>query len=117
MSKFTQRKREASTADVEEDHPHKKQKNEDRTKFFFISALSCIVPTTSDTWLIDSGASRHMMRFKENLLEVVEKDSHLRVVLGDDANYIVKGFGVTSLHLESNDTLHISDVLYAPVMK
>ena len=54
------RKHEASTADVEEDHHHKKQKNEDRTKFFFISALSGTIPTTSDAWLIDSGAYRHM---------------------------------------------------------
>ena len=81
-----------------------KQKNEDHTKFFFISTLSGTVPTTSDTWLIDSGASRHMTRYKENLLEVVAKDSHLRVELGDDANYTVKGSGATSLQLEYNDT-------------
>ena len=56
-----------------------------------------MVPTTSDTWLIDSGASKHMTGYKENLSEVVEKKSYLRVVLGDDANYIVKGFGSTSL--------------------
>ena len=60
-----------------EDHHHKKQKNEDHTKFFSISSLSGIVPTTTDTWLIDSGASRHMMGYKENLSEVVVKDSHL----------------------------------------
>ena len=58
-----------------------------------------------------------MTGYKENLSEVVEKDSHLRVVLGDDANYTVKGSGATSLQLESNDTLHLSDVLYEPGMK
>ena len=58
-----------------------------------------------------------MTGYKENLSEVVEKDSHLRVVLGDDANYIVKGSGATSLQLETNDTLHLSDVLYVPGMK
>ena len=75
-----------------------------------------MVPTTSDTWLIDSGASKHMTGYKENLSEVVEKESHLRV-LEDDANYIVKGFGCTSLQLESNDLLHLNDVLYVPGMK
>ena len=65
-----------------------------------------MVPTTSDTWLIDSGASRHMTGYKQNLSEVIEKDSHLRVVLGDDANYTMKGSGATSLQLESNDSLH-----------
>ena len=33
------------------------------------------------------------------------------------ANYTVKGSGATSLQLESNDTLHLSDVLYVPGMK
>ena len=58
------------------------------------------------------------MGYKEKLSEVVEKDSHLRVVLGDDANYTVKESETTSsLQLESNDTLHLSDVLYVPGMK
>ena len=65
--------------------------------FLFISALAGTVPTTSDTWLIESGASKHMIGYKDNLSEVVEKESHLRVVLGDDANYTVKGFRSTSL--------------------
>ena len=77
---------------MEDGHHHKKLRNEDCTKFFFISALLGTVPTTSDTWLIDSGGSKHMTGYKENLSEVVEKESHLHVVLGDDANYIVKGF-------------------------
>ena len=102
---YHKRNHEASIVDVEEDHHHKKQKNEDHTKFYFILALSGTVPTTSDTWLIDSGASRHMTGYKENLSEVVEKYSHLHVVLGDDANYIVKAFEAASLHLEFNDTL------------
>ena len=58
------KKHEASTVDVEEGHHHKKQRNEDRTKFFFISTLSGIVPTASDTWLIDSGASKHITGYK-----------------------------------------------------
>ena len=77
-----------------------------------MSTLLGTIHTTSDTWLIDSGASRHMTGYKENILEVVEKDSHLRVVLGDDANYTVKGSLATSLRLESNDTLHLSDTMY-----
>ena len=76
-----------------------------------------MVPTTSDTWLIDSGVSKHTTAYKENLSEVVEKESHLHVVLGDDANYTVKGFGSTSLQLESNDLLHLNDVVYVPGMK
>ena len=58
-----------------------------------------------------------MTGYKENLSEVVEKESHLRFVLRDNANYTVKGFGSTSLQLESNDLLHLNDVLYVPGMK
>ena len=54
--------------------------------YIFFKVLPGTVPTTSDTWLIDSGAYKHMTRYKENLSEVVDKDSHLRVVLRDDAN-------------------------------
>jgi hypothetical protein len=57
----------------------------------FISTLSCTVPTDSDIWLIDSGASRHMTRYREHLTYLVEKESRLHVVLGDNARYTVKG--------------------------
>ena len=58
-----------------------------------------------------------MTGYKENLSEVVEKESHLHVVLGDDAKYTMKEFGSTSFQLESNDLLHLNDVLYVPGMK
>jgi hypothetical protein len=57
--------------------------------FFFISALSSTVPTDSDIWLIDNGASRHMTGYREHLVDLVEKESRLHVVLGDNARYIV----------------------------
>ena len=58
-----------------------------------------------------------MIGYKENPSRIVEKESHLRVVLGDDANYTVKGYGATSLQLESKDMLHLSNMLYVPSMK
>ena len=58
-----------------------------------------------------------MIGYKENIFEITEKESHLRVVLGDDANYTVKGSRATSLQLESKDMLHLSNVLYVPGMK
>ena len=67
--------------------------------------------------LIDSGVSKHMAGYKENLSEVVEKESHLRVVLGDGSNYTMKGFGSTSPQLESNELPHLNDVLYVLGMK
>ena len=58
-----------------------------------------------------------MTGYKENLSEIVEKESHLCLVLGDYANYTMRGSGATSLQLESKDMLHLSDVLYVPGMK
>ena len=82
---------------------------EEAIELLFISTLSSTIPTTSDTWLIDSGASRHD---KENLPDLIKKESHLRVVLGDDARYSMKGSVSASLQLESSDTLHLNDVIY-----
>ena len=48
----------------------------------------------------------------ENILDLIKKESHLRVVLGDDARYSVKGSVSASLQLESSDTLHLNDVIY-----
>ena len=55
-----------------------------------------------------------MTGYKENLSELVEKESHINVVLGDDSNYTMKVFGSSPLQLESNDLLHLNDVLYVP---
>jgi hypothetical protein len=68
---------------VDGDPPH--TRSDPAEEFFFISSLSGTIPTSNNVWLIDSGASRHMTGYKENLTELVEKDSRLHVVLGDDA--------------------------------
>ena len=54
---------------------------------------------------------------RENLIDLVEKESHLQVVLGDDPRYILKGYGATSFQLDSSDTLYLSDVLFVSRMK
>jgi hypothetical protein len=76
-----------------------------------------MVPTNSDIWLIDNGASRHMTGYREHLTDLVEKESRLHVVLGDNARYIVKGVGSSSFQLDSDIPLQLSEVLYVPGMK
>ena len=49
-----------------------------------------------------------MIGYKENLYGIVDKESHLRDVLGDDANYTVRWYGATSLQLESKGMLHLT---------
>jgi hypothetical protein len=91
----------------------KPQRNEDIN----ISTLSSMVPINDNTWLIDSGASRHMIGLRNHLTHFVEKETHLRVVLGDDAKYNVRGFGPSTFQLDSNMQLKLEEVLYVPRMK
>ena len=67
--------------------------------------------------MIDSGASRHIIGFKEALTDMVERDTNLQIILGDNATYLVKGTGTVTLHLSQGQVLRLQDVLYVPNLK
>jgi hypothetical protein len=106
----------ASTTDVDPE-PHQRDEDIKDEAFFFISAFSGTIPTESDIWLIDSGASRNMTGYRDHLIDLVEKESRLHVVLGDNARYTMKGFGTSTFQLDSDIPLQLSEVLYVPGMK
>jgi hypothetical protein len=112
-------KKYASISNVDLEPPYRKSRNArmNDEEFLFISSLSSMVPTSNYVWLIDSGASIHMTRYREHLIYLVEKESCLHVVLGDDARYTMKGVGSTYLQLDSGTPLHLSDVLFVPGMR
>jgi hypothetical protein len=58
-----------------------------------------------------------MNGYREHLTGLVEKESCLLVVLGDNAIYTVKGVGTSSVQLDSDIPLQLSEVLYVPGMK
>ena len=91
----------------------KSQRNEDIN----IAALSGMIPTNDNTWLIDSGASRHMTSFRNHLSHFIEKETHIHVVLGDDSRYNVRGVGTSTFQLYSDMQLKLEEVLYVPGMK
>jgi hypothetical protein len=91
----------------------KLQSNEDIN----ISALSGMVPINDNTWLIDSGASRHMTGSRNHLIYFIEKETHLHVVLGDDVRYNVRGVGTSTFQLDSDMQLKLEKVLYVLGMK
>ena len=63
----------------------KKERNNDSDdEYSLISALTGTVTHGNDTWLVDSGASKHMIGYKDYLSTLVEKESHQKVKLGDD---------------------------------
>jgi hypothetical protein len=62
---------------AEDDEPvQKRAKEEDDEQYVLISSLTRTVTHGSDTWLIDSGASKHMTGYKDSLSSLVQK-SHL----------------------------------------
>eukprot|EP00253_Pinus_taeda_P023931 PITA_23931 len=89
-----------------------------KVKYYLPAALSTSVPLDSmGICLIDSGASRHFTGYKEVLHNLVEKETILEIVLGDDMKYPMKCVGNVSLKLNQGNTIHLQDVLYVPNLK
>lgn len=70
----------------------------DSEKFVFYSALSCQVSNRPNTWVIDSGASRHLTGFKEHL-DFTKEDYDDEETIGDNTSYPIKGIGTCTINL------------------
>ena len=107
----------ASRAETEEPSSKRsKRTHSTDANYLLLSALSGTIQTSSNTWLIDSGASRHMKCYQELLSDLAKRESYQNVVLGDDAIYVVRGAGATSFQLKSRKTFKMKDVLHVPGM-
>ena len=73
-----------------------KKDEESSEEYVLISALTGSVSPGNETWLIGSGASKHMTGYKDSLSCLVQKDSPHKVMLGDDSQYPIKGMGEAS---------------------
>ena len=82
-----------------------------------ISDLSFSISPGNDTWLVDSGASKHMTGSKEALTSLVKKDSPHKVKLGDDSQYPIRDLGEASYKLDSGKSIKMKDVLFVPGLK
>ena len=98
--------------------PKKKERNDNSNiDYSLIPALTGAVTHGNDTWLVDSGASKHMTRFKSYLSTLIETESSQKVKLGDDYQYPIKRVGEASYKLESGKLLKMKDVLYVLGLK
>jgi len=62
-----------------------------KKEYYLISSLSTASPpNTLENWLIDSGASGNFTGYKEAFSNLIEKETNLEIILGDDATYPVK---------------------------
>jgi hypothetical protein len=113
-------KHHAST--LEDDESKRKQKipsneKENRKEYHLVSALSNSVFTGPKTWLVGSGASKHLTWYKEILSYFEKKSFAEHVELGDEKCYKIEGVGSISFRLESGARLHVDEVLYVPGLK
>ena len=83
---------------VEDDEPVRKiERREDSDdEYVCIATLTGSVNYGNNTWLIDSGATKHMTGYKESLSDLVIKESPHKVRLGDDSLCSIKGKRSTS---------------------
>ena len=72
---------------VEHDKPTNKRTREYSStdeEYVLISALDGTITHGSNDWLVHSGASKHMSRYKESFINLSEHESPHKVKLGDD---------------------------------
>jgi hypothetical protein len=97
---------------VEYEEPPTKMIREQIKDHVLISTLSGSVTPGEDTWLIASGASKHMTSQKDILSCISEKKFSQKVTLGDDYQYPIKGVGESNYKLNLGNSMKMKDVLY-----
>ena len=91
LKKNERNKRRHPNATEDEGPSQKKERNDNLdNEYSLISALTGTVTHDNDTWLVDSGASKHMIGYKNYLSTLIERESHQKVKLGDDYQYLIK---------------------------
>ena len=114
IKKGRNKRHHANVVEDEEVVQKKERNNDSEDEYSLISALTGTITHGNDTWLVDSGASKHMTGYKDYLSTLVEKESHQKVKLGDDYQCSIKGVGEAFYKLESGKLLKMKDVLYVP---
>jgi hypothetical protein len=99
---------------VEDEEPPAKMLRERIKDYVLILAFSGSVTPGEDTWLIDSGASKHMTGQRDILSYISENKFSQKVTLGDDYQYPIKGVGESNYKLNSRNSMKMKDVLYVP---
>eukprot|EP00253_Pinus_taeda_P006149 PITA_06149 len=98
---YDRRFKRDSLSDHEEHHPSQKKLKSPRyesnainkSEYILISSLTSSSPLDSwDSWLVDSGATHHFSGYKEVLSNLVERETKLNIILGDNSTHPMKGF-------------------------
>jgi hypothetical protein len=92
---------------VEDDEPPTKLTKEEIEDYVLFSTLLGFVIPGEDTWLIDSGASKHMAGQRDILSRLTEKNFPQKVTLEDDYQYPIKGVGESTYKLDSRTLMRM----------
>ena len=84
LKKKGNKRRHHAHATEDDETSTKRIKQESDEEYVLIFALMGNITHGSNDWLIDSGASKHMTRFKESFVKLLEHESPHKVKLGDD---------------------------------
>jgi hypothetical protein len=84
----------------------------EKTSHLHYSTLTGMIE--DDMWIVDNGASRHMMGDQSRLSNLNEKKTLYKVELGDKSTYLVERFGQASVKLKIGNNVHLSNVLCVP---
>jgi hypothetical protein len=77
------------------------QSTEDMCETISLLHYSALTRTIEDEmWIIDSGASRHMMGDQARLSNLNEKNTSYKVELGEKTTYPVEGFGQAAIKMK-----------------
>ena len=82
-----------------------------------ISALTGNITHGSDDWLIDSGDSKHITRFKESFVRHSNHESPHKVKLRDDYQYPIKDSEEYSYKLDSEKSITMKEVFFVLGLK
>ena len=96
IKKGRNKRHRANVVEDEEPVQKKERKNDLDDEYTLISTLIGTVTHGNDTWLVDSGSSKHMIGYKDYLSTLVEKESHQKVKHGDNYRYPIKDVGEAS---------------------
>jgi hypothetical protein len=99
---------------VEDEELPMKMIKEQIEYYVLIFALLGSISHGDDTWLIDSGASKHMSGQRDILSSLTENKFAQKVTIGDDHQYPIKGVGESNYKLDSRTPMKMKDVLYVP---
>jgi hypothetical protein len=86
------------------------------TEFLLFSQMS-LGTISMSSWLINSGATCHIIGAQELFGIFIKYDSYVHVELGMGTKHAVKGSGIVSFHMELGGVLRVTNLLWVPQIK